>query len=159
MSETPRTLALAGELSKIDHLRELLGSDAEPQLLLDTIEGETNLLEHLDEIVRAIIVDEGYAEIVRERIKRLETRAAKRRAVVLQIMERMSLKKAERPEYTLSVAAGVPSVHITHPDLISLGYQRMSPDKAAIARDLKQGIPVDGAQLSNAPPVLRISVR
>lgn len=156
MSGPPQSLALAGELSKVDRLRELLGSDAEPQLILDTVEGETNALEMLDEIVQTIIADEAMRDYAEQRANRWKERADKRRAIVLQIMERIGSRSARRSLYTLSVTEGPKAVHITDDDQIPLGYQRISPDKAAIARALKEGKQVPGAQLNNGPPVLRI---
>lgn len=155
MSDPP-ALALAGELSKIDKLLLLLGEDAEPQLILDTVEGETNALEMLDAIVETILADEGYIDIIKARITRLEARSNRRRAIVLEIMQRMGLRTAKRPMYTASVTDGPKSVHITDEKLIPMHLHRVAPDKVAIAKVLKDGGIVDGAQLNNAPPVLRI---
>ena len=156
MSGQPSGFALMGAMSKINQLRQMLGADAEPQLILDVIEGETNVLELLDEVVETILSDERLADDGRERIKRFETRANKRRALVMQVLERIGIRKAERALYTVSVADGPKAVRIIDEEQIPLQFQRISPDKVAIGKVLKEGGEVAGAQLNNGPPVLRI---
>lgn len=156
MPDNPHPIALAGEMSKIDKLKQMLGEDVDAQLMMDVIEGETNALEMLDVIVHTILADEAMRDDAEQHAKRWKERADKRRAIVLQIMERIGTRSARRSLYTLSVTDGPKAVHITDEAQIPLGYQRISPDKAAIARALKEGEQVPGAQLNNGPPVLRI---
>ena len=79
MSGEPSGLALVRELYKIDQLRELLGQDAEPQLILDVIEGETNALELLDEIgIWAQIVFPGVVGLGGQNLGELVTDVALR---------------------------------------------------------------------------------
>lgn len=152
-----KELELQGELRKVDQLKHMLGDDtANLRLLLDTVEGQTNLLEMMDEIVHNIMANEDLEQQARDKVKEFEERANKRRVIVMQIMERIGLKTAKRPLYTASIADGPKSVHITDEALIPMHLHRVAPDKAAIAKVLKEGIEVDGAQLNNGPPVLRI---
>lgn len=158
MPDNPHPIALAGEMSKIDKLKQMLGEDVDAQLMIDTIEGETDALEMMDAVVDFVIANEQLATLGKTRIRRLEARADKARTIVLQIMERIGQRKIERALYTASVTDGPKAVHITDEGMASipLQYLRMSPDKVAIARALKDGTEVPGAQLNNGPPVLRI---
>lgn len=152
-----KTLEIAGELVKVDQLRQMLGpDDADLELRLGTLEGESNVFEVMDEIVHTILADEILEEQARSRARAFEERAKRRRALVMQVMEHSGLRRAQRPLYTISVVDGPKSVHITEEDLLPMHLMRMSPDKTAIGKLLKDGTEVPGAQLNNGPPVLRI---
>ena len=159
MAKTPSPTALMQTMAGVDRLRQLLGEDADSQLVLDTIEGETNALEMLDAIVETILADEALANAAKERATRMEARADKRRAIVQRIMERIGQKKLERPLATLVIAAGPTSVVIAREDLVPNEYWRSVLDKHAINRAIKSDLEVPGATLSNAPPVLRILIK
>jgi hypothetical protein len=135
-------------------------------LRLDMIEGTTSALELLDKLIAAELetraLEEGLAHIAKrldERAMRFANRRSQIRKYMMQLMEAANLKKAERPAATVSIAAGRPRVIITEPEWLGDHYMRIKkePDKEAIAQDLKAGLTVKGATLSNAEPVLRIS--
>lgn len=157
MSKLPSPTALTQTMSNVDQILAGLGEDAPNELKLGMIEGETTAIEDLDKYLEAIMALELLAEQAKARHDRWEKAADELRTTVRQMMDRMQQTKMVRPIGTVSLAAGPPKVHLVDENLIALQYQRLVIDKVAIAKDLKAGIPVDGATLSNAPPVLRIS--
>jgi hypothetical protein len=135
-------------------------------LCLDMIEGTTNALELLDKLIAAernafalsAAIDTEF-ERLRERQNRFEARRTTIRKHIMHLMEAANLKKAERPAATVSIAAGRSKVIITDETKLGDFYMRVKkePDKEKIAQAFKEGMPVPGATLSNAEPVLRIS--
>jgi hypothetical protein len=136
-------------------------------LCMDMIEGATNALDLLDELIRA----EQDARILEERIdvevgrlKKRQERFFHRRQLVrkyiMQIMEAANLRKVERPAATVSIGAGRPRVIVTDAQSLPDQYVRIKrePDKEALRRSLMLlEEPIPGATLSNPEPVLRIS--
>lgn len=160
MTTQPTGYNLEHEMSAVDQIRAFLGSDDENVTLrLDSIEGQTQALELLDVMLEGVLAVELVAEKARLRAQRLERRGDTLRAKVLQVLEKIGVKKLERPIATVSIAKGVGSVHITDDAAIPLHYLRTSPDKALIKQALTDGTEVPGATLGNAPPTLRISTR
>lgn len=136
-------------------------------LRLDMVEGNTNALELLDELIRAERNAKALAEGINSEIDRLVKREARLllrqqtiRKYMMQLMEAAGLKKAERPAATVSITTGRPKVIITDESQLHDCFWRVKrePDKTAIAEALKfQGAVVPGATLSNSEPTIRIS--
>jgi phage host-nuclease inhibitor protein Gam len=137
--------------------------------LLDVLEGETDLLEWLaraDAIVLeaetaaaavgAMIV--AYIEKMRAREARFDTRAKQVREMMQSVMEAAGLDKAKLVTGTLSVKDKPPSVVITDEAALPLDFVRITraPDKTAIAKALKAGETVDGAELQPGGRTLAI---
>ena len=55
---------------------------------------------------------------MKQRMVRLEERAAKKRTLVLEVMSEVGLTKLEKPDFTASVRAGTPSLVVTSEDVI-----------------------------------------
>jgi hypothetical protein len=88
-------------------------------LLLDTIEGETGVLETLDAILLAELADAASIEALdsaigtlKARQQRIEVRQATRRALIEQAMMLLERKKLERPGATITMAERAPSVRV-----------------------------------------------
>ena len=141
-------------MSAAMQIREMLGETEDEKLLADTIGGETDALEILDRMVEQALADEALVDRARERIKRLEARADRRRHIALQMMEAMGLKKLERALATLSVSYRTKPI-ITDASLLPVELLRTAPDMHAVAKALKDG-PVPGAETSNAAAVLTL---
>jgi hypothetical protein len=75
------------------------------------------------------------------------------------MLEALGISRLERSMATLSVAEGPRAVVITNQAAIPDGFWRRSVDKTEIAKQLKAGSHVDGAELANGQPVLRIHSR
>lgn len=150
-----RMLAIAGEDALEDQ-----------KLWHDTLDGSTDALDQLREILRSALADEALAEGLAIRQKRMTDRKErlKRRAQVCRDMAKecmgiLGLRKLEAPDFTASVGAGRPSVKITNPFAIPSEFTKVNiePRKDQIADALKRGVEVPGAELGNAEPILRIS--
>lgn len=138
-----------------------VGVEDDEALLIDTIEGETDLLEILDALVAQededLILLEGVKARLAdmsERKRRFEKRMASRRAVIDQALAIAELKKVERPTYTLTLANRKPSLVISEEADIPTRFWKPEPklDRRALQAALEDGEPVPGACLSNAAP-------
>src|SRR5262249_1652006 len=139
------------------------------QCLLDTLEGITDLHEMIAAVIRSALVDEALQaglrtrlEDMRARLDRLEDRGGKKRKLALEAMTEVGLTKFEQPDFTASVRAGSPSLVVTAEELIPKEYwvpQAPKLSRQALLSDLKQGLRVAGAQLSNAQPVLMVRTK
>jgi len=101
------------------------------------------------------------AENLTARRKRFESAKDAARATIQAIMEAIGSKKKVLPHGTISISAGRPSVVITDENAVPDEYTTPVPatrkvNKDALAADLKEGVVIEGACLSNARPVLTI---
>ena len=137
--------------------------------LSDTLEGLTDLNEVLAAVVRAAVVEEAMAEglkthikVLQDRLERLHDRAAARRQVARDAMLEVDLKKVAAPDFTITIRPGAPAVVVVDEKTIPEGYwESREPrlDRAHLLRDLKLGLSIDGAHLSNPEPVLSVRIK
>ena len=112
--------ALTCEIPKYHMLRERLITEwptIDDETLADTLEGITNLHEMIAAVIRSALVDEALCaglrlrlDDMKQRLSRLEERAAKKRALALEAMTEVGLSKLEQPDFTASARAGTPSL-------------------------------------------------
>jgi len=137
---------------------------------LTVVEGETSLLEVVDEALERIAVIAGYQEGIAaavERMKgrssRLEAQAERIKGALLMAMDTVGMKKLERPTATLSIAKAPDKAIITSeadlPSSFLVEKTMVLPDRKAILTALKEGIELPGATLSNGGVSLRILPR
>ena len=130
--------------------------------LHDTLSGETDLPDLINFMVESIQEDEHLAAALGERIAqltqratRLEHRAEKKREAILNAMMEAGIQRLQLPSVTLSQAVNPASVVVVEAARIPADYwiQQKPPDpkldKRGILRDLKEGMEVPGATLSN----------
>jgi Siphovirus Gp157 len=74
---------------------------------------------------------------------------------LMQIFERVTFRA---PEGTVSIKAGAPGLEVTDQDKLPDEYMVVTraPNLRLILDDLKQGVVIDGAMLTNGPPTLAI---
>ena len=123
----PAHLSLKVETSKYQVLRERLLADwptIEEECLLDTLEGITDLHEMIAAVIRSALVDEALhtglrfrVEDMKERLSRLELRAAKKRQLALEAMTEVGLTKLDQPDFTASARAGSPALVVIAEDI------------------------------------------
>lgn len=101
------------------------------------------------------------ANEIKARQDRYKRRADSMRGTAFAIMDALGERRLELPDLTASIRAGTPSVIITDEAALPAEYIRITkaPDKAAILADLKQGVVVEGAQLSNGIPSLAVRTK
>lgn len=135
----------------------------DPDCLLDTLEGATDLTGQLAALIRSALVDEalvsGMAEYqarLAERKRILAERAQRKRSVALRYMAELAMHKITAPDFTATMQAGPPAVVVVAEELIPDEYVRIKrePDKAAIRHALKGKAVVNGCYLSNGADVL-----
>jgi len=139
-------------------LRAEIG-DGDDRLLLDTIEGETDVFSIMDRLSEMAIADKLMAERARERIARLDARADRARATLQRMLEALGISRLERSMATLSVSEGPRAVVIINEAEIPAQWFRHTVDKTSLAKHLKAGNTVPGAELANGTPVLRLHSR
>src|SRR5262245_17454015 len=166
------TLALNREVETYKLLLEKLSNsfpEADDETLADTLEGITDLHEMIAAVIRSALVDEAFQaglrtrlEEMRQRLARLEARAAKKREVALEAMCETGLKKLEQPDFTASTRAGLPPLVVVAEELIPPDYWMPQPpklDRQYLLARLKGGGEVTGAQLGNPKPTLAVRTK
>jgi hypothetical protein len=160
------------EVPKYQLLRQRLLSEypnIDEETLADTLEGITDLHEMIAAVIRSALVDEALRaglrlriDDMKERLSRLELRAAKKRQLALEAMNEAGLAKLEQPDFTASARAGSPALVVVAEATIPEVYWLPQPpklDRQALLGELKRGIEIPGAQMSNAKPVLTVRTK
>ena len=163
---------LSVESSKYQQLKKRLLVDfptVDEETVTDTLEGITNLHEMIAAVIRSALVDEALqaglrlrVDDMKERLSRLELRASKKRELALEAMTEVGLSKLEQPDFTASARAGSPALVVIAEDRIPEAYWLPQPpklDRQSILGELKRGIEIPGAQMSNPKPVLSVRTR
>src|SRR5262245_42586434 len=139
------------------------------ETIRDTLEGITELNEMIAAVIRSALVDEALhaglrfrLEDMKERLSRLEVRAAKKRQLALEAMNEVGFTKLEQPDFTASTRAGSPSLIVVAEDNIPDNYWIPQPaklDRQTMLGELKRGVEIPGAQLSNPQTVLMVRTK
>jgi hypothetical protein len=137
--------------------------------LADTVEGLTDLSEVIAAVVRSALVDEAMADglkdhiqVLQERLIRLAERSVERRRIARDAMLEVDLKKVAAPDFTVSVRPGSAAIVVVDEKAIPEPYwEPREPrlDRLGLLNDLKKGLAVEGATLSNPEPVLSVRIR
>ncbi len=166
-----KVMLAANELAK---LRETLLAidptiERDQRLFGDMLEGEGgDALAVIEQLIEASIEAADMAYVAKERLTALAERKARFerrrdafRTVALQVLERINLRKLERPAWTASITNRPNRVLITDESALDDNYIRVirEPDKAAITEALKAGDNVPGAALSNGGIGLTVRTR
>lgn len=142
------------------HLRDQLGEDE--RAYLDTLEGETDLLEWVRRLLGRIESDEGHIAALDEQMsdrKARKDRAAERikhnREAIMALLDCARLDKLILPEATLSVRAVPPKAIVTDEEAVPDEFCRITkkPDMAAIKA--AEG-PIPGVTFDNGGQSLTI---
>ncbi len=163
---------LSIETGKYLQLRErimLTYPETDEETLWDTLEGITDLHQMIAAVIRSALVDEALhaglrfrIDDMRERLSRLGLRASKKRELALEAMIEVGLSKLEQPDFTASARPGSPALVVIAEDTIPEPYWLPQPpklDRQAILGELKRGIEIPGAQMSNPKPVLSVRTK
>jgi hypothetical protein len=164
--------SLKSEIPKYQLLRErLIGGypNIDEETQIDTLEGITDLHEMIAAVIRSALVDEallsglrGRLDDMKDRLSRLELRAGKKRELALHAMSEAGLAKLEQPDFTASTRAGSPALIVVSEQTIPEAYWLPQPpklDRQAILGELKRGVEIPGAQMSNPKPVLSVRTK
>lgn len=159
------------KISLIAAMAEILAPYADDEdLYLDTLDGETDILDILDSELLAMQSDSALAESIktmestlRERRSRIELRAEAHKANLKLILSHAKIKKADRPLATVSIRPGSLSVSITSEADIPSQLMRekitRSPDKDAIKAQIEAGEVVPGAILARGDDTVSVRTK
>lgn len=123
------------------HLRDILGEEPDEQLILDSLEGETDAFELVRKLLDRIEREEGDVSALvqqisdrNERKARFEKRREGFRETIMAIMDCAGIDKLPLPEATLTVRKVAPKPIVTNPDALPDALCRITrkPDMAAI---------------------------
>lgn len=167
-----RNLPLEVEISKYQQLKDrllLAHPNVDEETAFDTLEGITNLHEMIAAVIRSALVDEALGiglrsrlDDMKQRLGRLEERAAKKRQLALEAMNDVGLRKLEQPDFTATARIGSPSLVVIAEDAIPQDYwvpQTPRLDRQGLLAELKRGGEIAGTQLSNSNPVLSVRTK
>ena len=165
-------LPIRSEIQRYTYIRERLLEqfpDVDDQTIRDTLEGETDLHEMIAGVIRSALVDDalstglrGRVNDMKERLRRLEEREAKKRRLALEAMDEVGLNKLQQPDFTASTRLGSPSLVVTIEGDVPSSYWVPQPpklDRQALLGELKRGTDIPGVQLNNPRPVLVVRTR
>ncbi len=150
-----------------DQIASEFGLDEDDQTLLDTVEGETELVEYLHRLMRHALDAQaqaaGLADLIKQRQdrkSRLQAKHDRLKSIVLHAMADAGLPKLTAPDFSATRSRSQPAVIITAdvsaiPD--SMCRITREADKKAIGARLKAGVHLDYATLGN--PVESLTVR
>lgn len=151
-----------------EELVAILGDDFDAETFWDSLDGETDAAEIMDRVLASMQDDEALAEAAKAqsaelaaRASRISARAAAKRKTLGLILDATGQKKAERPRGTVSRLAGRLSVAITDEASIpsQLCKTTVTPDKAAIKKQLEAGETVPGAELVRGSDSVSVRVK
>ena len=140
-------------------LRRLAGAVTEAEDMGEAAPALLALLLATEEAAEAL---DAAAKATEEAAEELDAAAKAARAALTAVLSDTGMPAAQTQHHTASVRDGAPGVVITDLALIPPTLMRQAdptPDKAAIAKALKAGGTVPGAELRNGAPVLTIRTR
>lgn len=157
--------AIGRELHNAVKLKLQLGED-DPKLVLDMIEGETNLAEACVVVLEETYEDEILIAGLDAHIKEMQTRKGRmeksvetRRTIILAAMDRAGIPTIKSALGTMSVRPTAPKTIISDETQIPAKFWKPSDpalDRKALGDALKAGETVPGAALSNGGVTLSI---
>jgi len=146
-----------------NQLEELGISD--PELLHDTLEGETDIFELLDWMLNKEAEENSNQEAIKirqeqlaQRKKASEARQVSMRNLIEQTAILIGEKKIKRAEATISISDKKPSILNVDLDILPEKYIRIKKeaDRTAINEAIKSGEIIEGVVLSNGGITLSI---
>lgn len=159
------------ELSGYERIKAELQDnyDLDPQTLLDTLEGETNLnetlmavAEHIQEIEALNVGLKYHIDALQERFSRQKKATETLRNVILSAMDRAEIKTIRGPLFTLTVRDTKPVAIVDDEVLVPAGFfvpQDPKLDKKALSEALNEGVEIPGAHLTNGGISLTVRVK
>lgn len=137
----PRFDLTSIQVANVMDMLAAIGVDDDDRLVLDTLEGETDLFAMLSKLLAQVEDDEGAVASLKEqiearrfRIASAEARIARSRAMIGKLMDFAQQDKIVLPEATLSRRIVSAKLEIANKDAVPREMQRekLEPDKAAI---------------------------
>lgn len=157
------------ELARALEIKELLREHDDPTLVLDMIEGSTNLAESCCAVYEETLEDETLLAGVKATIADLKARQSRlehsietRRNVILMAMDRAGLDTIKSPLATLTRRPTPPKLIVADEAQIPARFWKPADptlDRSAVKDALSAGEAVEGASLSNGGISLSIRTK
>jgi hypothetical protein len=156
------------ELIRVNEITELCMSETgeiDEQLILDMIEGETNLHELILKIEDNIAEHDMNAEAVSLRIAKLQDRKARfkrssetLRTIILSAMDKAGIRKIQGEGATITVKVKPTALIVNEESVLPSNYFKTETklDKKKLLSALKEGSEIEGAELDNGGISLQI---
>lgn len=147
------------------HEYELLPED---QCLIDTLDGLTDLKDHIAALVRDSVRTKAMASALKiiiednmTRMQRFGDKSERLRALALYAMKEANIPKVDAPDYTISNTEGQRRVIVNDEDAVPDEFCKIerTPLKLKIAEELKSGRFVGYAIWSTPERVLKVHPR
>jgi hypothetical protein len=158
------------ELTQYQKLKALLlQEESDPQAILDTLEGETNLHEALLVVAESALDDEAMAEAISNRVEALQARKSRventaehKRGLIIMAMERAGIQQVKGPAATLATRPLKGKAVIKDESAIPARFWKAQDpklDKKALNEAIENGEAVEGVERSNGGISLTIRVK
>jgi hypothetical protein len=140
----------------------------DPELMMVLAEGETTLLEAIDFILEADLIDEALIQGLKTskdtlavRLHRLQERRASRRAILEQALFLLERKSLERPTATLTLSDRAPALVVEEEAQIPARFFDLKPvlNRRLLKEALEAGDEIAGAKLSNGSVTITVRRR
>ena len=140
---------LTAAMAAVSRLKaELASQDAD--MILASIDSETDALEMMDLVIEAVVADEELVERGMARLKRITARANRHRLILKAMMQEIA-ERVERPLATLSVSHRTELAEVPTNEELPSTFLRSAPDKTLITKTLRSGGEVPGYELREKP--------
>lgn len=158
------------EVVKWVEISKLLESeDLDIETLVDTLDGETELMEALEQVGVSIMEDQmalagqkNMIEALQSRNERTKKAIETKRNIILLAMERAELKTVKRDLFTFSVRNTPEKLVIVDEALIPPKYFKIPDpvlDKQALKQDVSGGDKINGVELSPSGVTLGMRIK
>ena len=157
------------ELSKWHEIKDILkNEDLDAETLVDTLDGETELMEALCLVGESILEDQiqidglsAAIDKLSSRLHRFKTSTETKRNIILQAMDIAGIPTVKGPLFTISKKDTAPKNIITDESLIPSQYWKKPPpviDKKLINEKISEGEEIEGVERSNGGLSLTIRI-
>ena len=149
-----------------DMIRGMLGDDFDDQTFLDTLDGETDVMDMIGHLIRRRVEAQEVEKAMKEIASTYTTRARRHAdqasactKALGQILDAIGEQKVAHQLATVSRTKPRVSLSIYDETAIPSQLCKLSPDNAAIKASLEAGEPVPGAELKAGEPGLTVRVK
>lgn len=147
-------------------IREMLGDDFDGQTFLDTLDGETDVMDMLGHLIRSRVEAQEVEKAMKE-VAGIYTARAKRYAAQAnacskgmgKLLDAIGETKVAHDLATVSRTKPRTSMTVTDPAQIPTQLCKSVPDNAAIKAQLEAGADVPGAELTTGEPGVTVRVK
>lgn len=158
------------ELIKWQQLSAILSQeDIDAETLVDTLDGETELMEALCVVAESILDDhtmidglKSTLEKLNARKSRIEKAAETKRNIILQAMDRADINTVTNPLFTLTKRIVPPKAMVVDESLLPSRFFQPQPpklDKKALNDAIKNGDEIEGVEMSNGGLSLTMRIK